>query len=68
MRLRLKKDIVIKAGTIMDSAGVAAITKRNPSAFVSHLIGFGPNATGELLIGQEVGDDAFDQWFEEVGE
>lgn len=66
MKLRLKKDIVIKAGTVMDSDGVPRMTVRNASAAVAHYIAFGPNATGRLIVGHEVGDEAFDQWFEEV--
>ncbi len=66
MKLKLKRDIIIKAGTIMDSEGVANKTVRDASAFVSHLLPFGANATGELLIGHEVGDRGFDKWFEVV--
>lgn len=66
MQLRLKRDIVIPAGTVMSSDDVAQTTTRNPSAFVEHLIEFGANATGELLVGHEVGDADFDKWFEVV--
>lgn len=64
MKLRLKKDIVIPAGTIMDSAGVPWKTTRDASASVSHHLPFGSNATGVLMIGHEVGDAEFDEWFE----
>lgn len=66
MRLRLKKDLVIPAGTVMTGDGVPNATTRDASAFISHLIPFGSNATGELLIGHEVGDAQFDEWFEEA--
>lgn len=66
MKLKLKQDITIPAGTIMDSDGVATKTERDPAAFVRYSLAFGPNSTGELLVGHEVGDDAFDEWFEAV--
>lgn len=64
MRLKLKQDIVIPAGTIMDSEGVPSKTTRDATAFISHSLPFGKNATGEMLIGHEVGDPEFDEWFE----
>ena len=66
MQLKLKKDLIIKAGTVMTGEGVSNSTTRDAAAFVSHLIPFGNNATGELLIGHEVGDAQFDEWFEEA--
>jgi hypothetical protein len=66
MKLKLKRDIVIPAGTVMSSDGVPTKTTRDPLAFVAHLIDFGKNATGEIMIGHEVGDPEFDEWFEVV--
>lgn len=65
-RLRLKKDLVIKAGTIFGSEGVPEETTRDVSAFVLHTIPFGKNATGDIYVGQEVNDPGFKRWFEEV--
>jgi hypothetical protein len=67
MKLRLKKDIIIKAGTVFDDA-VAHTTERNASQFVVHTLGFGKNASGDLHVGHEVGDEGFDKWFEPVEE
>jgi len=66
MKLRLKKDLVIPAGTVMSSDGVPAKTVRNPLGNVMHDLEFGANATGRLYIGHEVGDPGFDEWFEQV--
>lgn len=68
MRLRLKKDIVIPAGTVMTSDGVPTKTVRDPAASVMHGLAFGRNASGNLYIGHEVGDPGFDEWFEVAGE
>lgn len=64
MKLKLKKPIVIEAGTVLESDGVQKIVYC--SEFVCHTLGFGRNATGSLRIGTEVGDKEFDEWFEEV--
>lgn len=64
MKLVLKKDIVIPAGTEFDSVGVAVKTVRTPGMHVRHTIGFGPNTFGELMVGHEIGDPGFDEWFE----
>jgi len=45
MKLRLKQDLVIPAGTVMTSDGVTNATTRNAAAFVQHTIAFGSNAT-----------------------
>ena len=63
MNLRLKKDIVIPAGTIFDD-NVAIKTARMPNSHVEHILGFGANATGHLVVGHEIGDTEFDEWFE----
>lgn len=63
-KLRLKKDIIIPAGTIFADDGVINIDYGD--SFVMHSIGFGKNATGDLRIGAEIGDKEFDEWFEKV--
>lgn len=63
MKLKLKKDLVIPAGTVFGDI-VPETTTRNTDAFVVLTMPFGRNATGELYVGHEVGDVEFDEWFE----
>ena len=67
MKVRLKKDIVIPAGTVMESDGVVSI-HYNPNEFVVHTLGFGKNASGDLRIGVEMHDKEFQEWFERVNQ
>lgn len=63
MKAKLKKDLVIPAGTIFDDI-VPETTVRNTDAFICYTLGFGRNAAGDLYIGHEFGDEEFDEWFE----
>jgi len=64
-KLRLKKDIVIKAGTLFDDKVPESIQFGSDN--FEHVIGFGKNASGSLFVGAEEGDPEFDQYFERVG-
>ena len=72
MRMRLKKDIVIKAGTIFDTA--ASEVSRDPEAYVECVFGLTKDSYG--IVTYQVGDEgdmldpkhrrAIRRWFEEV--
>lgn len=72
MRLRLKKDIVIEAGTIFDTA--ASEVSRDPAAHVEFTFGLTKDTSGTVVY--QVGDEgdmqdpkfrrAIRRWFEEV--
>ena len=66
MKLRLKKDLIIPAGTVMSSHGVPPKSVRDAASYVMHTMPFGKNASGQLFVGAEVGDLGFDEWFEPV--
>lgn len=61
--VRLKKDIVIKAGTVFDRA--PAITKRGSNAFEC-IIGLTKNSAGSFVYYMEPSDSDLKEWFEEV--
>ena len=73
MKLRLKRDIVIKAGTIFDTAAEAVV--RDSAAFVECVFGLTKDTYGTVTY--EVGDErdmrdpkhrrVIRRWFEEVG-
>lgn len=72
MKMRLKKDIVIKAGTIFDTA--AENVSRDPAAYVECVFGLTKDSYGTVTY--QVGDAsdmrdtkhrrAIRRWFEEV--
>jgi len=72
MKMRLKKDIVIKAGTIFDTA--ASELRQDPAAYVECVFGLTKDTYG--MVTYEVGDEgdmrdpkfkrAIRRWFEEV--
>lgn len=72
MKMRLKKDIVIKAGTIFGTA--ASKVERDPDCFAECIIGLTKDTAGILTY--EVGDEdqrkdpkfrrAINRWFEKV--
>jgi hypothetical protein len=66
LKLRLKRDIIIPRGTIMEPDGCTNVKYFQPERDVQHIIGFGSNACGTLRIGTEVGDSEFDEWFQEI--
>ena len=47
MTIRLKKDIVIPAGTVLSRGPVKT---EYPTPIVEHIIGFGPNHSGDLRV------------------
>lgn len=62
MRARLKKDIVIKAGTVFEAAPV--MTTRDDS-HVEHVIGLGKDTAGSLIFSvDKFSDPKIGQWFE----
>ena len=63
-RFRLRQDITIPAGTIIEEMHVRK-TEYGPG-WIEEVLGFGPNASGHLRVGTEPGDPGFDEWFEEV--
>lgn len=65
MKLRLKQDLVIPAGTIFDEDGVPGSIHFG-SDNVAHTVGFGRNASGTIYVGAEPQDAEFLEWFEEV--
>jgi hypothetical protein len=66
MKARLKKDIVIPKGTVMESDGCIKSEYFVPQEDIVHTIGFGADATADLRIGTEFGNKEFDKWFERV--
>lgn len=64
MKLRLKKQIVIPAGTIFDDSVPESISFGDDT--FEHVIGFGKNASGSLFVGAEPHDAEFQEWFETI--
>lgn len=72
MKMKLKKDITIKAGTIFDTA--AREVSRDPNSYVECVFGLTKDTYG--IVTYEIGDDgdmrnpkhrrAIRRWFEEV--
>lgn len=64
VRVKLKKDIVIKAGTIFESAPVETVRGRD---HVSHIVGFGRDSFGEFAVCVDPHDDPkITKWFEVI--
>jgi hypothetical protein len=61
MKLRLKKDIVIPAGTVFNDAPLKVV--RKPGCYVESVIGLTPDAVGFFTCDTDCGDE----WFEKVG-
>ena len=67
MKFKLKKDIVIKAGTVFDC--VDGESRKYYEGNYSHLIGLTDNTSGELVYGINTDfPDEEAEWFEEVKE
>jgi hypothetical protein len=64
MNYRLKKDIVVKAGTIFEPI-LGQVTKYVYSNY-SHLFGLTNDSSGEIIYGIDPGDKEINDWFEEV--
>jgi hypothetical protein len=60
---QLKKDIVIKAGTKFHMAPIKVVRS---ASHVEHIIGFGKDNTGSLVVC--VDDPKMKRWFKEVKE
>lgn len=67
MKFKLKKDIVIKAGTVLDC--VDGESRQYCEGNYSTLISLTDNTSGELVYGIDTGFDKEEsEWFEEVEE
>ena len=61
MKVRLKRDILIPAGTIMDDAPRSVEMCRG---HVEHILGFTKDTSGKLLYFIDPDDAALSEWFE----
>ena len=64
MRIRLKKDIVIAAGTVMDTAPIK--TERFGRDHVETVIGLTSDNTAVFTLCADITDPGMDEWMEEV--
>ena len=62
MKVRLKKDIVIKAGTVFETAPVK--TERIGDGHVAHIFGLSKDTSGEISYCIESDDPDLQDWFE----
>lgn len=61
MKAILKRDILIKAGTVFEGAPLKA--ERYGKGWVEHVIGLSNDSHGSLTYCIERGDDALKEWF-----
>jgi hypothetical protein len=66
MKKRLKKDIVIKAGTVFDCIDGRKTQYNNGN--YSKLFGLTKNSYGEVIYSMDKDDKNLDEWFDDVEE
>jgi len=62
-KIRLKKDIVIPAGTVFDN--IDGMEVEYASGNYGHTLGLTENSSGSLVYGLDPFDPALEAWFEE---
>lgn len=63
MKVRLKKDIVIKAGTIFHEAPIR--TERSGEGHIEHIFGLTKHTTGHLVYNiEDLAKKEWEKWFE----
>lgn len=65
MKKRLKKDIVIPAGSIFDEAPLRI--EYNEGCY-SHVVGLTPNSHGDIVYCIDEADKDLSEWFEDAQE
>lgn len=62
MKLKLKKDIVIKKGTVLENCDTTSVRYINNNYMCS--IGLSKDSSGRLVYGYEPEDETLNEWFE----